>query len=276
MTIESGPAKGERNYWLVVLTACLLFSGWFVRDGLSGYPNKCIDEARKNIVARMQDKPDRVNVEALIAKLGRTMDQADFDAAVNGVADPAAVRSKLGEPLHVRPVAPGETVEYFGSIYGMGGVAVRNGQVDATRLVSWKKWFKTREEVVGQLYFAVVPLVFALFPLWKIFKAVTLRVRVDENGIVYGGATIPMSEVVSVRDYHRKGVVDMYYRAGGQERKLRFDNQKVARFDEVVKAICTIKRLPNPIEEYYAAKQREEADDDQDASGDAEPRDNST
>lgn len=261
MTVESGPAKGERNYWLLVLTACLLFSGWFLRDGYSGYPKKCVEEARKNIVARLQDKPDRVNVEALVARLGTAIDQPEFDAAIAEAKDPAALRAKLGEPLHVRTGANGETVEYFGSIYGLGGVTVRNGQIDATRTVKWSRWYKSREEIDAQKYWALVPLAFALMPLWKIVQAVTLRVRVDENAVVYGGTTIPMADIVSVRDYKRKGLVDMYYRVGGQERRLRWDNQKVARFDEVVDAICSIKGFPNPIQEYFAQKQREEGGD---------------
>jgi hypothetical protein len=73
----------------------------------------------------------------------------------------------------------------------------------------------------------------------------------------YGGRLIPWDSMTALRDYSPKGWVDLYHTAQGRERKLRLDNQRVRRFDEIVEAICARKGFADPVRAYAAAQARE-------------------
>jgi hypothetical protein len=252
MVLESGPAKMDRYYWLGVTLLCFGLGAWFVYDGAAGYKNKNRAEARKYLPGILEgrdvgavafpESPSEGEFNALKARAPRTLDE---------------VRQAFGQPAHTRTVGPGEVVEYFVSVYGAAVVPARNGQVEASKL-EWRRWYKNEEEIRNQYFFALIPFAVGAYSAVRFFRAASLRVRVDEAGLTYAGRFIPFAAMKSLRDYSPKGWVDLYYEAGGEERKLRLDNQKVDKFDELVDAICTAKGYENPVRAYQAAKSAED------------------
>ena len=73
--------------------------------------------------------------------------------------------------------------------------------------------------------------------------------------MTYGNERIAFADMVSLRDYNRKGWVDLYYRAGSQEKRLRIDNQKIAKFDEIIELICRKCGFENPVKAYHEARE---------------------
>lgn len=76
----------------------------------------------------------------------------------------------------------------------------------------------------------------------------------------YARTKIPFDAMVSLRDYSPKGWVDLYHRAdgGGNETRLRLDNQKIKEFDAIVDRIAQEKGWENPVATY---RKKQEADD---------------
>ncbi len=87
----------------------------------------------------------------------------------------------------------------------------------------------------------------------------TLRVVIDEEGMTYAAKRIPFEAMTALRDYNRKGWVDLYYRTDAGQKRLRLDNQKVAKFDEIAEVICQAKNFENPITAYHKQVEEEEA-----------------
>lgn len=251
MLLESGPAKMDRYYWLGVTLLCFGLGGWFVYDGAAGYKNKNKAEAKKYLPGILEgrdvanvafpESPSEGEFTALKARAPRTLDE---------------VRQAFGQPAHARTVGPGETVEYFVSVYGAAVVPARNGQVDPAKL-EWRRWYKNEEEIRNQYFFALIPFAVGAYALMRFLRAATLRVKVDDAGLTYAGQFIPFTAMQSLRDYSPKGWVDLYYKVGEEERKLRLDNQKVDKFDEIVDALCTAKGCENPVRAHHAAKAAE-------------------
>ncbi len=249
MRIESGPAKADRNWQLVRAVLFFGFAAWFVYDGAVHWPAKTRAEAEK----RLAGEPFRGRVA--YAGLDDRPTEADLKRLPAG--EPTA-REKLYEVLGQPELRDGAD-EYFVGRYGFIKATVRGGLVTRTDL-TWTKWYKSRAEMVGQFYWAVPPALIGLYFLWRLYKAVTLRVVVDDEGIDYGGQRIAYAEMVSLRDYNPKGWIDLYYRAGDRERKLRLDNEKVALFDEIVAAICEAKGFTNEVRAHAELRAREQAE----------------
>jgi len=244
MRVESGPAKADRNWSLISLIICIVLSAWFVYDGAIGWPQKNREEARKqlaplvgaaNVPQRLGERPTRADFKRLQAE--KPSDAARMREILTG--DPQA------EPFHVTQDGP-RRIEHYVSDYGEAAVPVAGNRVllDEAR---WTVWHKPREEIRAQFYWAIVPLPFALYFIYRVYRAATLRVVVDDEGLTYGGRHIPLEAITAVRDFNPKGWVDLYYRRGASERRLRLDNQKIDRFEEIVAAVCQAKGFDNPL-----------------------------
>ena len=107
-------------------------------------------------------------------------------------------------------------------------------------------WNKSKDEIQLQLYCALVAFAFGLYMLTRVYKAATLRVVIDDDGMTYGKRRIAFADMVRLCDYSRKGWVDLYYRFGSQERKLRIDNQKVRKFNEIIDTLCEAQGFEDP------------------------------
>ena len=264
MRVESGPAKTDRNWQFVrfILFAGLAF--WFYYDGAVRWPKNNREAAEKALQVRpwegklrYDDLPERPRGESDVQTLLKS-------APVTR----SGLHSALGRPQ----VGEGTNEEYFVGKYGYTK-ATYSG--DKPSLERWRKWEggHTGEEIQAQFYWALLPLPLALYFLWKLYRAATLRVIVDDEGLVYAGRRIPFADMNSLRDYSPKGWIDLYHTANGRERKLRLDNEKFMLFDEVVEAICQTKGFRNEVKENQAAKRREEEEGDVEADAASEPTD---
>ncbi|MCA9244839.1 MAG: hypothetical protein KDA32_12835 [Phycisphaerales bacterium] len=238
MQVESGPATGDRNYYAILTLFFAAFLVWFVKDGVVGWPSKNITEARKLLV--QYPIPDSV-VAAL--ETDEVPVKPDFEGAKKAkLGTVREVRERLGQP-DKSVEADGLATDYYVSKYGLGTVQSRAG---AVTVIDWQTWYKTKEEINAQFTFAGICGVIMLLPLYRLVRAMMVRATVDDNGLTYCGNPIPFSEMTSLRDYNKKGWVDLYYDRDGAERKLRLDNVKVAKFDEIIDALCQAKGYADP------------------------------
>ncbi len=250
MTVESGPARTDPIWQLARSAVFVGFALYFLYDGLYGYPAK----NRARAIETLNSAPFRGKIA--FETLGGVPDEADYNRLRKlQVTTREGLYQALGQPTFT----DGAT-NYFVSRYGFIRAA-------ASGELTWQKWDKTKGEITGQFGWALVPAVLALPFLWKLYKATTLRVSVDGQALTYAGRRIPLADIVSLRGYSPKGWIDLYYRAGEKEIKLRLDNEKIARFDEVVEALCQAKGFHNEVKAYAERKAREEAAEAADPEG---------
>lgn len=260
MRIESGPASGERNYWLLVLVICVGLSLYFVYDGAMGWPEKNVAEAKKRLPALIERELSESDIRALPAHPTK----ADYESLRREkFTRIEQVRQvlKSEKPIAVKTAA-GETTEFYASREGVAKVVLRGGVVDPDRLAPWEAWHKPQAEIDQQFVWAILPGLFGLWALYRVIDAVSLRVAVDDSGLTYRKQNIPFDAMTSLRDYSPKGWVDLYHRAGtNNETRLRLDNQKVRKFDAIVERIAQAKGWPNPVTEHR--KSREQAEENE-------------
>ena len=253
MILESGPAKAERNWQLLRTFIFLGFALYFAYDGVIGYAR-----ANRSAATQKLGAPEPFGGQVRYDDLGETPTKADFEALLRSKpTNQEQVHEALGAPTFTSG-----SDEYFMSRYGYAKISVKNGRATLSP-TDWMTWFKDKSQVQEQFYFAIIPALPGLYFLWRLFKAVTLRVTIDDEGMVYAGQRIPFDNMVALRDYSPKGWIDLYYKLGEGEKKLRLDNEKVKLFDEIVAALCTAKGFRNEVQEYAEKKAREEAEEDE-------------
>ncbi len=294
--IESGPAAGDRNFFALVVLIGLGMCGWFLYDWQIGWPSKNEKAAAEQLVPLTGADPEEV--KALVADLDPEPTEPTFESVEERVRE----RARLGEPFPVselyealgtpiytkpapEPELEGSRYVYFASQTGYATVVVSR---DAVRLrkdrsgvfepytMNWSTWYKSRAEVEQQKWWSLIPLAFALYFAYKLYLAMTLRVVLDERGLQYRNQLIPYEAMKDLRDYSPKGWIDLYYQDGGAERKLRLDNQKFRRFDEVVHGICEQKGFRDELQAHQAEHSAPQASDspegaDTDPDGKSEP-----
>ncbi len=243
--IESGPARTDALWQLVRAALFLGFAAWFLYDGAVRYPQKNQAAAEAALQARPFDG------KLKFAELGEKPTKDEFAELLKAKATLAQLREKLGLPNFTEG---GD--EYYITRYGYGRLSPAAG---GGQWVKWPNGGKDKEEITAQFYWAIVPVPIGLWFLYRLIKAATLKVAVDEEGLTYGGQRIALADIVALRDYSPKGWIDLYHKVGDKEVKLRLDNEKVLRFDELVDAICQGKGFRNEVKEHAAAKAREEA-----------------
>jgi hypothetical protein len=252
--LESGPAKFDRNYWLVVCVVFVAVAAYFFYDGAAGYRNKNIAAAERHLLS-LVDGP---------VEFGEIPSKKDYEDMLAARPESVAeVHKLLGQPVQPRPgVADG--AELFISAYGMATVPIRNGRVDLAQS-SWDAWGKSKEDIRDQYYWGLAVLIGAMYFLVRAVRAATLRATIDEEGLTYGGRRIVFADMKDLRDYNRKGWVDLYYQDGEREQRLRIDNQKIAKFEEIVALLCQRKGFDNPLTAVGAAEREgvEPGDDSQ-------------
>lgn len=288
MPIECGTPRGEKLYWTFVTVLFVGFAAYFFYDWKWGYRAQNIAAARQYFSSNpaladgLGESPTEQTYQRLLTEMTRPIANArpdvkqQLDAALRRPdytpffevlsklppirAD--RIREELGKPTEVRSRTTGETEERYASVYGVIEVISRNDLVtDPARSLTWKKWKHTRAEIEAQLYWGLVPLVLSIWPLIRLYRALTLRTRLDEKGLVHGGLEVPFERMKALRDYNRKGWVDLYYTpdgdAGGADRMLRLDKLKIERFPEVVAEIARRKGFENPLEHPEEAESEE-------------------
>lgn len=239
--LESGPAKTDTMWVLGFTLLCLGWGAWSFYDWKVGYPEKNRVEAAGKLTDQMKQlSPPQLPPNPLAEKPRK----ADFDALVKSEQRAVdSVNEILGPPLFERSDA-GVVTRYYASEHGMASIPFRGGMATVTP-GNWQNWIKSEDDIQVQMYMGVGCVLLGAFFAFRAYKAATLHVTIDEHEMKYGGTRIPVAAMTRLAEYSPKGLVNLYYDAGG-ERKLRLDNQKVAKFDEIIDTICAIKGFPDP------------------------------
>jgi hypothetical protein len=251
MKVESGPAKADSLWQIGRATLFLAFAAWFLWDGLIRYPDQNREKAHEGLA-------DKTTFEGAVSydQLGEDLTQPVFEQSAQKLTrgmPRKEVHDILGQPVHTRTVGSTMT-DFYASEYGYATVLFENRRLDSA---NWRAWDHTKADIEGQFYFAIIPIVIGLFFLYRFARAVSLRVVVDDTGMAYAGRRIPFDAMVSLRNYSPRGWIDLYYERGPKQARLRLDNEKIARFDEVVEAICRAKGWRNEVKEAQQRKARE-------------------
>ena len=237
--LESGPAKTDRLYWLIVGLIFLGYAGWCVYDGAVRYYQHNRADAEKYL-QRWTSLP---------VDFSRRFTEDDFNRVKASDPTRELIHQEFGPPLPPKKqdLAPPDA-ERFASIFGVVTVPLaRTGRIIPQEM-NWQKWKHRPDDIRMQYYMAVGVGLIALLLLYRAYKAARLHAVIDEEGMTYGGKRIAFADMVSLRDYNPKGWVDLYYRTDAGEKKLRIDNQKIARFDEIAELICQKRGFQNPIQ----------------------------
>ncbi len=261
MRVESGPAKTDRNWRIVQSLVFIVGTLWFLKDGLYGYRNVTREAANRALQAAPFDKlTPKLNYDDLPEEPTEKRWQ---QVAQQSPDNPARLYELLGV---TKPTFSDGADQYFVGQYGYGKATVRDNRVSPLSQqgqISWRKWEggHPKDEIQGQFYWAILPALIAIYFLWRTYQAATLHVTVDDEGVVYRGQRIAFADIVSLRDYNPKGWIDLYYKSGADEQRLRLDNQTVLLFDDIVAAICAKKGFKNEVQSYASEKARAEAED---------------
>lgn len=255
MRLESGSARMDALQLGILAAAFLFFAAWFYKDGKWTY-------LEKNRVKARQALTPFLGLEGVPAQLGERPTNQDFDALV--ASNPQTfddVIARLGPPKKENYDPSLGDVKLFYSDYGMITVTVIGGKVKLSPN-DWKKWEHEKGEIDQQFYWGIGSGVIGLWLAYRTFKAATLRVVIDESGMTYGSKRIPFSAMTRLAEYKKKGLCSLYYNdANGQERRLRLDSYKVAKFEEIIDALVAAKGFsnPRPPEENPDDERREES-----------------
>jgi hypothetical protein len=242
MRLESGPARTDMLWVLGYTLLCLGMGGWFLYDWKIGYPAKNRAEATRVLTQQMNQLEPRQTPPAELPSRPR---KSDFDAFTKSDKRAAEeVNHFLGAPMFERSES-GVTTRYYVSEFGMAAIPFRSGLAELSDK-SWRNWYKSDDEIEVQKCLGAGCILLGLYFVYRVYRAATLHVTLDESEMVYGGQRIPTSAMKRLVDYSPKGWVDLYYDAGAGERKLRLDNQKVEKFDEIIETLCAIKGFPDP------------------------------
>lgn len=249
--LESGPARTDALWHLARAVLFVGFGLYCIYDGTTGYPNRNRAEALK----RLQD-PNTFNGQVRWEQLGDVPDLADWERVVKSAPK---TRADVLQRLGLEPTITIAGDDYFISRTGYVRLSGKSDRVSVSTR-DWVSWYKTRGEIRTQFVMAAICAVPGLYFIVRLIRAVTLRVVIDEDGMTYAGRRIPFADMISLRDYNKKGWIDLYYRADGKETRLRLDNEKVARFDEIVEAICQAKGFRNEVKIFHEEQARRAAD----------------
>jgi hypothetical protein len=236
MRVESGPAKWDYYRYLIMT---LVFFGWWAYcyyDGTWGWVNKNRAEARKQlapIVAGAREIPEA---------LGSSPTSAEFESIRDARPEVAELHKRFGAPFHSTAGQSGETIDYYVSDYGMIKVTTKLNRVKPGGL-EWTLWYKPKSEIGQQHYWGLAGLIVAAITGYYFVRAARFRLVVDEKGLTCEGRFIPFESMTGFTNYSRKGWVDLNH---GAPKALRLDNQRLAKFDETIDAICEAKGFPDP------------------------------
>lgn len=254
MELRSGPALTDRLYWTGFLLVAAFFCGWFAYDGAYRYKN----QNKKQGAAWVRQNVPGVDASAI--NWSETPSKEQFQSLrQRQPTDIRQVHEVLGaEPAFQRTdTVTGDTTEYYPTVFGCGVVTVSGGIVKSD--FRWYDWTNTKDKTDQQYYCSAAVGVLMLWIGYRCIKANTLSATIDATGMTYGGVRIPFESMVSLRDYSPRGWVDLYYKdAGGVEKKLRIDNQKILKFNAIVDRLVEMKGFEHPLRAYEAAKAAED------------------
>lgn len=249
MRIESGPTRERKVRATLFLVLCAGMGGWFAYDGWIGY-------AAKNRQEHIEALPVEKRAEAADAKIYPSVtaeSRAGASKAVKKLGT-ASQRKALAELYGGPPSFEDDQVwYYFGPTYRVK-VILKDGK---PRRVVGEAAEKSSGEIRTQrwlgscLGLVAAVLFFGLVRTWR------TRLVLDEQGLSFGRLRpIPWADMTAIDTgkFLKKGWVDLVYQTDGADRRLRLDEYHLARFDEVIAAICAEKGFDDPVAAEKAQK----------------------
>lgn len=251
MQLQSGPAKKESIIQFAIFLFVFAWGLYFFYDWKVGYPKKNRTHAIEALPTFVGDKElqDENKAAALYDSLTEYPTKNDFGELVKTtpktLADVQAFFDRAPDKVAEKD---GGTSSYYLSKTGAVAIETRDGRMQPLTDGSWRTWHKTKDEVQMQFYFAFVPIALSLLFLRNFIRARRLTATLDDEMIVYGDKKIPYTKISRIDRYNPKGWVDVYYLdEAGDEKRLRVDKEKIAKFDEIIAILSEKKGIENPI-----------------------------
>ena len=135
---------------------------------------------------------------------------------------------------------------YFGPTYRVQVTLV--GELPLT--LAGRATEKTDTDIFWQRVLGVALAAGALALLIVLVRVVRTHLVLDDSGLAFRGRRpIRWEDMKALRadEFSRKGWIDLVCADNGAERRLRLDEYHLARFSEVIDAICAKKGFANPL-----------------------------
>ncbi len=251
--IVSGTTK-ERIVRTLILTGWVgVFGGWFLLDGVSGYPKDNLEKAVAELVPLPEQTPE---IHPDITKESVERFAETFKSSRLTQRELIEDRGEAGwtSPRH-------DELRYFGP----GGQMIVTLAGDLVTGVEFQDGAHTETDLDAQLYLGAVLLAIAAVMMIQTVRVLMTRVELDDSGLkMRGRAVIPFSAMTELdtEDYRRKGYLDVIYKDGDKSGSVRLDDYVHRAFRPIVSTICEKCGFENPIDKKDKEKAAEEAGDD--------------
>jgi hypothetical protein len=155
------------------------------------------------------------------------------------------VRLELGRPAEMEP----KSLWYVGPA-SYARIPIDDGMIAETPTVKMSTEY-TENDIWLQKVIAVILGIVTVVFLVHLFRVVTTKAVVDEQGVKLNGRQITWAAMqrLETDEYKDKGWVDLVYQGtNGREETVRIDSYHYDKFDEMINAICAKKGWVSPIQ----------------------------
>ncbi len=249
--IESGPTGERVVRGLIYILFFGAFSLYFAYDGYIGYPKENLKVFVQRLPQPAQGQP--ITYDARVTKKNIAERVAPLLEQKRSLRREELV-AILGEPAYEdKDTKPGVERLYF------IGPAVRLDVELAGGQLLWpvgpNQWDfsesvnRSEASLATQKLLAVLVGLATIVLIVHLFRVLTTRVALDDDGLNYNGKLIPWDRMTGLdaERYRTKGYVTLEYLDGDATRSLRFDSYHVKAFKEILTAICDRKGFANPL-----------------------------
>jgi hypothetical protein len=245
MRIVSG--LGQRTVMRLGFMFLLLaaFGAWFAYDGWITYPQRNVEAARQAFPASVEADPQPS--PAVTPGSAKAL-QPGPDKKVT-LAD---LRQQWGEPAYLGSAGGTSTeqVAYFVGPYGFVRVTLDG---ETASKVDWRDGPKVASDIAVQRLLGIGLGGASLIPLVLLLVQMSRKYVLDDQGLVmpgHGRIAYDQMTGIDVKEFSTKGIVRLAYRdARGQDATAVLDEEKIARFEEIIVALCERKGWPIEVED---------------------------
>lgn len=244
MLLESGPALKDRLYNTIFMIALVAYAGWCYYDGTYRYFDLNRAEAKKTLTPLVGEG----NIPATLGRAITRDTQTFLRTRIPALDSPRAIQDALAvAPIHEKRSADGQLeAQYYVSDFGMITVPVTHDSVDPAK-IEFQKWKYEPLDLTMQFGMMYLVLVVAALFGWRALNGTLLRATIDEQELRYGKKRIPIKSIKRLSDYSPKGLVTLVFEdAAGRLQKLRLDDQKILKFQEIIDVICNLRGFADP------------------------------
>jgi hypothetical protein len=222
------------------------FGAWFAYDGWVTYPQRNVEAARQAFPKSVEAEPvanPAVTQESAMAL------QPKADKKVS-LAD---LRKQWGEPAYLGSASgsgtSAEQAAYFVGPYGFVRVSLEG---ETATKVDWRDGPKVASDIGVQRLLGIGLGGAALIPLVLLLVQMAGKYVLDDQGLVLpkvGRVAYDQMTGIDTTQLNKKGLVQLQYRdARGQAATAVLDEEKIARFEEIVAGLCEKKSWPIEVE----------------------------